>query len=125
MEVRLIDLADSLKKAFRPLRAWAWKPSAIFLKYQIDADNVIKLGISLACSSINYSDVHLYPFYKTNPIQLTGGQVSELEKLQSMMGAEDPAPGLACVNLSERRVFLRSWLKTFGIANVNEKPVRA
>jgi hypothetical protein len=39
-------------------------------------------------SSINYSDVHLCPFYKTKPIQLTGVQLSELEKLQSMMGAE-------------------------------------
>jgi hypothetical protein len=51
-------------------------------------DNVIKLRISVMHSSINYSDVHLYPFYKTKPIQLTGGQVSELEKLQSMTGAE-------------------------------------
>jgi hypothetical protein len=54
----------------------------------MDDNNIIKLRISLANSSINYSDVHLYPFYKTNPTQLTGGQVSELEKLRSMMGAE-------------------------------------
>jgi hypothetical protein len=29
-----------------------------------------------------------YGTHKTKPIQLTGGQVSELEKLHSMMGAE-------------------------------------
>jgi hypothetical protein len=32
VEVRLTDLAHSLKKAFRPLRAWVWKPTAMFLK---------------------------------------------------------------------------------------------